>query len=142
MESLAILVATLFLIALMGGPIAIGITKIKTESNFLNFVRRVFHGLFVALSLWIGMMFFFSSDLSITPRLIGLYALIMGFVATSREYFPEVRIIAPLLERLGLKSGKNRNVNEQASSHHGPVMKWRRNGRSGGNDGHGPEGQH
>ena len=142
MESLALLVAILLLLALLGGPIAIGITWIKTESTALRIVRRVFHGLFVTLSLWVGMVFFFNGELPVMPRLIGLYALTMGYVAARREYFPDVRIIAPLLAKFGIKIGKDRNNNRPGSSHFGPVVKWRRNGDSGGNDGHGPEGQH
>ena len=142
MESLALVVAILMLIALLGGPIAMGITRVKTESIFLTIIRRIFHGIFVALSLWVGIIFFFSSELPLTPRLIGLYALVMSYIATRREYFPSVRIITPLLTKFGIKKGGNRNSNQPNSSRHGPMMKWRRSGKSGGNDGHGPEGQH
>ena len=142
MESLALLVAIMMLIALLGGPIAIGITRVKTEKTLLTVVRRVFHGFFVALSLWLGIIFFFSNELPLTPRLVGLYALVMSYIATRREYFPDVRIIAPLLAKFGIKIGKDRSGNEPGSSRHGPVMKWRGSGKSGGNDGHGPEGQH
>lgn len=144
MESLALLVASLMFIALLGGPIAIGMTMIKTESILSTIIRRVLHGLFVTTSLWVGLMFLFSGQLPITPRLIGLYTLIMSYIATRREYFPDVRIIAPLLAKFGVKLWKKqkRSGNEQGSSHFGPVLKWRRGGRSGRNDGHGPEGQH
>ena len=143
MESLALLVASLMFIALLGGPIAIGMTMIKTESIHSTTIRRVLHGLFVTTSLWVGLMFLFSGQLPITPRLIGLYTLIMSYIATRREYFPDVRIIAPLLAKFGIKIGKKQKQsgNEPGSSHFGPVMKWRRNGRFGRNDGHGPEGQ-
>lgn len=144
MESLALLVASLMFIALLGGPIAIGMTMIKTESIHSTIIRRILHGLFVTTSLWVGLMFLFSGQLPITPRLIGLYTLIMSYIATRREYFPDARIIAPLLAKFGVKLWKKqkRSGNEQGSSHFGPVLKWRRGGRSGGNDGHGPEGQH
>ena len=142
MESLALLVAILMLVALLGGPIAMGITRVKTENAFLTIIRRIFHGIFVALSLWVGIIFFFSSELPLTPRLIGLYALVMSYIATRREYFPDVRIIAPILTKFGIKIGKDRSSNQPNSSRHGPMMKWYRGGKSGGNDGHGPEGQH
>ena len=142
MESLALIVAILMLIALLGGPIAIGITRVKTEKIFLTVVRRIFHGIFVALSLWVGIIFFFSNELPLTPRLIGLFALVMSYIATRREYFPDLRIIAPLLAKIGIKIGKDRSNKERGSSRHGPIMKWRGGGKSGGNDGHGPEGQH
>ena len=148
MESLALLVSILLLVAFLSGPIAIGLTKIKTSSFVFTLIRRVFHGFFVAISLWIGMMFLINSDVSITVNLIGLYGLIMGYIAFRREYMPNVRIITPLLARFGFrKSSNNKSINnvrgeDGSTSRYGPILKWRRNGRSGGNDGHGPGGQH
>ena len=148
MESLAILVSILLLVAFLSGPIAIGLTKIKTSSFVFTLIRRVFHGFFVAISLWIGMMFLINSDVSITVNLIGLYGLIMGYIALRREYMPHLRIITPLLAKFGFrKSSNNKSINRrlgqgESTSHYGPILKWRRTGRSGGNDGHGPGGQH
>jgi len=147
MESLAVLVAILLLFAFLGGPIAIALTKIRTEHFILTIARRIAHGFFATISLWVGMMFFINTGLPLLVHLIGLYALSMGYIAFRREYFPDVRIIAPLLKRFGVNGrtrtaveGKDSSMNETASKH-GPVMKWRRHGSSG-RDGHGPEGQH
>jgi hypothetical protein len=74
-------------------------------------------------------------------HLIGLYGVVMAYIAIRREYFPEVRIIGPLLSQFGLRRNGSQRSSD-SSEQHGPVMKWRRNGRTGGNDGHGPEGQH
>ena len=147
MESLAVLVAILLLFAFLSGPIAIALTKIRTEHFILTIVRKIAHGFFATISLWVGMMFFINSGLPLSVRIIGLYSLCMGYIAFRREYFPDVRIIAPLLKRFGVNGrtrtaveGKDSSMNETASKH-GPVMKWRRHGSSG-RDGHGPEGQH
>lgn len=103
LESLALAVAIFMHIALLGGPIAMGITMLKTENIFLTNIRKIFHGIFVALSLWVGIIFFFRSELPLTPRLIGLHALVMSYIATRREYFPDVRVIAPLLTKFDIK---------------------------------------
>ena len=148
MESLAFLVAILLLFAFLGGPIAIALTMIKTEHFILTLLLRIAHGFFATISLWVGMMFLINSGLPLLVRLIGFYALSMGYIAFRREYFPGVRVIAPLLKRFGVNGrsrsavvGKDSEVAEPISKY-GPVMKWCRNGRTYGNDGHGPEGQH
>ena len=46
MESLAFLVVILLLFAFLGGPIAIALTKIRTEHFILTLVRRIAHGFF------------------------------------------------------------------------------------------------
>lgn len=147
MESLAGLVAILLLFAFFGGPIAIALTKIRTEHFIFTLVRRIAHGFFATISLWVGMMFFINAGLPLLVHLIGLYALSMGYIAFRREYFPGVRVIAPLLKKLGV-SGRSRTAiagedsdAAQSVSKYGPVIKWRRHGSSG-RDGHGPEGQH
>ena len=152
MESLALLVATLMAIALFSGPIAMALTKLNSSNFIITAIRRIFHGFFVAMSLWVGLMFFFDPGVPLVVNLIGLYGLVMGYIASRREYFPDVRIIAPLLARVGLKgfpqrlikgdSTQGKSGSSESGSRHGPVIKWRRDGRSGGNDGHGPGGQH
>ncbi|CAB4586390.1 unannotated protein [freshwater metagenome] len=152
MESLALLVAILMGIAFFSGPIAIALTKLNSSNFIITLIRRMFHGFFVAMSFWVGMMFAFNPGVPFVVHLIGFYGLVMGYIASRREYFPDVRIIAPLLARLGLKGFAPRQItgdstqgesgSGDSSSRHGPVIKWRRDGRSGGNDGHGPGGQH
>ena len=152
MESLALLVAILMVIALFSGPVAIALTKLSSNNFILAIIRKIFHGFFVAMSLWVGMTFAFNPGVPFVVHLIGFYGLAMGYIASRREYFPDVRIIAPLLARLGLNGLTRRQItgdstegesrNSDSGSRHGPVIKWRRNGRSGGNDGHGPGGQH
>jgi hypothetical protein len=144
MESLARLVVILMLSAFLGGPIAIGLTRIKTKNVLLTIVRRLIHAFFIAISVLVGAGLLINREVSLLIHLIGLYAVSMAYIALRREYFPDVRIIAPLLAKFGVKLWKKqkRSGNEHGSSHFGPVVKWRRGGHSGGNDGHGPEGQH
>ena len=144
MESLARLVVILMLSAFLGGPIAIGLTRIKTKNVLLTIVRRLIHAFFIAISVLVGAGLLINREVSLLIHLIGLYAVSMAYIALRREYFPDVRIIAPLLAKFGVKLWKKqkRSGSEQGISHFGPVVKWRRGGHSGGNDGHGPEGQH
>ena len=146
MESLAKLVALMVLTALLSAPLAILITLIQRKSTNLAVIvlRRILQGVFLALSLFFGLFFFFKLEMPPVIHAIGLYALVLTYIAIRREYFPDVRIIAPLLAKFGVKLWKKqkRSGNEHSSSHFGPVVKWRRGGHSGGNDGHGPEGQH
>jgi hydrogenase/urease accessory protein HupE len=147
MESLAILVAILFLIALLAGPIAIALSAVRGKSPFLNVIRKILHGFFVAMSLWVGLMFFSNPDLPFVVNLIGLFGLVMGYIALRREYFPDVKILAPLLAKFGFKTGSAKGLDDDApsggsNSRHGPRLKWPRSGGSSGKDGHGPGGQH
>ena len=141
MESLAYLVVILMMTVILGGPLAILITMIRTRNILLTILKRIIHGLIIAVSLMVGSTFLFNPEMPLPVHLIGLYGVVMAYIAIRREYFPEVRIIGPLLSQFGLRrNGSQRN--SDSSKQHGPVMKWRRNGRTGGNDGHGPEGQH
>ena len=147
MESLAIVVGILLLIAFLAGPIAIALTAVRTKSLIVNIIRKILHGFFVAMSLWVGLMFFSNPDLPFIVNLIGLFGLVMAYIAMRREYFPDVKILAPLLVKLGFKAGSGKALDDDApavgsNSRHGPILKWPRNSGSTGTDGHGPGGQH
>ena len=147
MESLAIVVGILLLIAFLAGPIAIALTAVRTKSLILNIIRKILHGFFVAMSLWVGLMFFSNPDLPFMINLIGLFGLVMGYIALRREYFPDVKIFAPLLAKFGFKAGSGKGLDDDApaggsKSRFGPILKWPRKGGSTGKDGHGPGGQH
>ena len=146
MESLAMRVAILFLIAFLAGPIAVALSAVRGKSLFLNVIRKILHGFFVAMSLWVGLMFFSNPDLPFVVNLIGLFGLIMGYIALRREYFPDVKILTPLLAKIGFKTGSGKGLHDDvpngvSNSRHGPLLKWPRNGGSTGKDGHGPGGQ-
>ena len=97
MESLAKLVALMVLTALLSAPIAILITLIQRNSTNLAVIvpRRILQGGFLALSLFFGLFFLFNLQMPLVIHAIGLYALVLTYIAIRREYFPDVRIIAP-----------------------------------------------
>ena len=115
MEGLAIIVAILFFLAIFCGPTAILIAKIKTHSPITLFIKRIFHGVFIALGTLVGAQWLLIPGLPIAPRLLGITSLCTCYIAIRNEYFPAFKI----LNRIGIKTG-----------------------RSNGKDGHGPGGQH
>jgi hypothetical protein len=142
MESLAVVVAILFLIDILAGPIAIALTwqrlinaitsQAKSVSTFLTIIRRLLHGLLVTLGGFVGTWLCF---IAVTPaKLFGLFSLITSYIALRREYFPNFHLLAIIGNKLGIR--------KVGPGEHGPSIKWKRNGRSSGNDGHGPGGQH
>jgi hypothetical protein len=142
MESLAALVAILFLTDILAGPIAIALTwqklvkavtsQSKNVSLVLNIIRRLLHGFLIAIGVFIGTWLCF---IAVTPaKLFGLFSLITSYIALRREYFHDFHLLAIIGNKLGLR--------KVGPGEHGPKLKWKKNGRSSGNDGHGPGGQH
>jgi hypothetical protein len=142
MESLAVLVAILFLVDILAGPIAIALTwqrlvnainsKSKNVSLVLTILRRIVHGFLITIGLFIGT---WLSFIAVTPaKLFGIFSLITSYIALRREYFPDFHLFAILGNKLGIR--------KVGPGDHGPKIKWKRNGRSSGKDGHGPGGQH
>ena len=131
MESLAIVVVMLFLIALLAGPISIGLSSRFIQSRLssqaslgiviLNLLRKAIHLILVAFGTLIGVQFLFIAGLPFIPRLIGLFSVVTCYIGLRREYFPDFFFMRDLIAKFGVS---------------------RKNGRSSGNDGHGPEGQH
>ena len=142
MESLAVVVVILFLIDILAGPMAIALTwqrlinaitsQSKGVSTVLTIIRRLLHGFLVTLGGFIGTWLCF---IAVTPaKLFGLFSLIASYIALRREYFPDFHLLAIIGNKLGIR--------KVGPGDHGPSLKWKRNGRSSGNDGHGPGGQH
>jgi hypothetical protein len=131
MESLAIVVIFLFLIAILAGPLSIALSSraVKSRLNsqaslgvvILNLIRKAIHLILVAFGNLVGVQFMFIAGLPLLPRLVGLFSVVTCYIALRREYFPEFFFFRELRAKLGVS---------------------RKNGRSSGNDGHGPEGQH
>ena len=131
MESLAIVVIILFLIALIAGPLSIGLSsqfvksRLDTKASLviviLNLLRKFVHLIFVAFGNLIGVQFLLISGLPLIPRLVGLFSIVTCYIGLRREYFPEFFFMRDLFAKFGVS---------------------RKNGRSSGDDGHGPEGQH
>jgi len=130
-ESLAFFVAVLFLIALLAGPLSIALSsqfvksRLETKSSLafviLNLLRKFAHFILVAVGNLIGVMWLFITELPLIPRLIGLFSVVTSYMGLRREYFPEFFFMRDLIAKFGVS---------------------RKNGRSSGDDGHGPEGQH
>ena len=131
MESLAIVVIILFLIALLAGPLSIGLSsqfvksRLDTKASLviviLNLLRKFVHLILVAFGNLIGVQFLFINGLPLFPRLVGLFSIVTCYIGLRREYFPEFFFMRDLFAKFGVS---------------------RKNGRSSGDDGHGPEGQH
>lgn len=131
MESLAYFVAILFLIALLAGPLSIALSsqfvksRLETKASLvivlLNLLRKFIHLVLVAFGNLIGIMWLLIAEIPLIPRLIGLFSVVTSYIGLRREYFPELFFIRDLFAKFGVS---------------------RKNGRSSGNDGHGPEGQH
>jgi hypothetical protein len=131
MESLAIVVIILFLIAMLAGPLSIGLssqfvksrldTKASLAIVILNLLRKFVHLVLVAFGNLIGVQFLLISGLPLIPRLVGLFSVVTCYIGLRREYFPEFFFMRDLFAKFGVS---------------------RKNGRSSGDDGHGPEGQH
>jgi hypothetical protein len=130
-ESLAIVLIILFLIALLAGPFSIGLSsqfvksRLETKTSLaiviINLLRKFVHLILVAFGNLIGVQFLFINGLPLFPRLVGLFSIVTCYIGLRREYFPEFFFMRDLFAKFGVS---------------------RKNGRSSGDDGHGPEGQH
>ena len=142
MEGLAYLVVIIFSIALFSGPFAIALTShrlvkfLNSKEGILwaivNVLRKIIHLLAISIGLFLGLSLV-AVDVTIT-KIIGVYAIVLGYIALRREYFPDFHLFATIGNKLGIR--------KVGPGDHGPAIKWKRNGRSSGDDGHGPGGQH
>jgi hypothetical protein len=142
MESLAYLVVIIFMVTLFSGPFAIALTShrlvkfLDSKEGLLwaiiNVLRKILHLLAVTIGAFLGMSLV---SMAVTiPKLVGIYAIVLAYIALRREYFPDFHLLATIGNKLGIR--------KIGPGEHGPKLKWKRNGRSSGNDGHGPGGQH
>jgi hypothetical protein len=142
MEGLAYLVVITLSIALFSGPFAIALTShrlvkfLNSKEGVLwaivNVLRKIIHLLAITIGLFLGLSLV-AVDVTIT-KIIGVYAIVLGYIALRREYFSDFHLFATIGNKLGIR--------KVGPGDHGPAIKWKRNGRSSGDDGHGPGGQH
>ena len=142
MEGLAYLVVIIFSIALFSGPFAIALTSHRLVKFFnskegalwaiVNVLRKIIHLLAITIGLFLGLSLV-AVDVTIS-KIIGAYAIVLAYIALRREYFPDFHLLATIGNKLGIR--------KVGPGDHGPAIKWKRNGRSSGDDGHGPGGQH
>ena len=142
MESLAYLVVIIFMVTIFSGPFAIALTADRLV-NFLdtkesavwaivNVIRKIVHLLAITIGTFLGMSLI---SMGVTgPKRIGIYAIVLAYIALRREYFPDFHLLAINGNKLGIR--------KVGPGDHGPKLKWKKNGRSSGDDGHGPGGQH
>jgi len=76
------------------------------------------------------------------PKLIGIYAIVLAYIALRREYFPAFYLTRYISSRLGFKSKVEPRIYSADGTEIIRAKKASRFGRSSGRDGHGPEGQH
>jgi len=142
MESLAFLVVIIFGITLFSGPFAIALTShrlvkfLNSKEGLLwaivNVLRKIIHLLAITIGAFLGLSLM---AMAVTvAKLVGIYAIVLAYIALRREYFPDFHLLATLGNKLGFR--------KVGPGDHGPKLKWKRNGRSSGDDGHGPSGQH
>ena len=142
MEGLAYLVVIIFSITLFSGPFAIALTShrlvkfLNSKEGVLwaivNVFRKIIHLLAITIGLFLGLSLM-AVEVTIT-KIIGVYAIVLAYIALRREYFPDFHLLATIGNKLGIR--------RVGPGDHGPKFKWKKNGRSSGDDGHGPGGQH
>jgi hypothetical protein len=142
MEGLAYLVVIIFSIALFSGPFAIALTShrlvkfLNSKEGVLwaivNVLRKIIHLLAITIGAFLGLSLM---AMAVTiSKIIGAYAIVLAYIALRREYFPDFHLLATIGNKLGIR--------KVGPGDHGPAIKWKRNGRSSGDDGYGPGGQH
>jgi hypothetical protein len=85
MESLALFVGILLLVLILSGPIAIGLTFIKTTKRSTNTLRRMFICQFSAIGIGLGVMLLLQG-IAIGAKLIAISAIAASGYALKREF--------------------------------------------------------
>ena len=143
MESLAYLVVIIFMVTLFSGPFAIALTsrrlvkflnsKESVPWAIVNVLRKIVHALTTIIGTFLGFSLMSMGGVTVA-KFFGAYAIVLAYIAVRREYFPDFHLLATIGNKLGLR--------KVGPGDHGPKLKWKKNGRSSGDDGHGPGGQH
>lgn len=85
MESLALLVGIILLTMILSGPIAIGLTFIRSANPTLNIIRRIIIALLCALGMGLGIGLILEG-VAIGAKLFALFAIVAGAYAVKREF--------------------------------------------------------
>jgi len=85
MESLALLVSIIFVVLILSGPLAIGLTFVKTTKRSTNTLRRVFICQFSAIGIGLGVMLLLQG-IAIGAKLMALFAIAASAFALKREF--------------------------------------------------------
>jgi hypothetical protein len=85
MESLALLVTIIFIVLILSGPLAIGLTFVKTTKRSMNTLRRIFICQFSAIGIGLGVMLLLQS-IPVGTKLLALSAIAVSAYALKREF--------------------------------------------------------
>ena len=85
MESLAFVVGVILLTMVLSGPIAIGLTFIRSANSTLNIIRRIIIALLCALGMGLGIGLILEG-VAIGAKLFALFAIAASAYALKREF--------------------------------------------------------
>jgi hypothetical protein len=85
MESLAFVVGVILLTMILSGPIAIGLTFIRSANSVLNIIRRIIIGLLCALGMGLGIGLMLEGVAS-GAKMFALFAILSSAYALKREF--------------------------------------------------------
>ena len=85
MESLALVVGIILLTMILSGPIAIGLTFIRSANSTLNIIRRIIIALLCALGMGLGIGLILEG-VAIGAKLFALFAIAASAYALKREF--------------------------------------------------------
>ena len=98
MESLAYLVVIILMTFILAGPLALLLTLLKPKNKALKITKRILQGIILALMFLASIEFILELN-----RPLGVYGLLMIYLALSREYFPNKKFLVTLLKNLTKK---------------------------------------
>ena len=85
MESLALLVTIIFVVLILSGPLAIGLTFVKTTKRWANILKRIFICQFSAIGIGLGVMLLLQG-IPVGTKLLALSAIAVSAYALKREF--------------------------------------------------------
>ena len=85
MESLALVVGTILLTMILSGPIAIGLTFVRSTNPALNIIRRILIVILSALGIGLGIVLILEG-VALVAKLLALAAIAAGAYAVKREF--------------------------------------------------------
>jgi hypothetical protein len=100
MQDLANFVLTLLLCALLAGPTAILISKIRTKSLIALLLKRSIQGIFILLGTVIGVIWIFIEGIPFFIHILGALSLITTAIAVRNEYMPKARFRRKVIKKM------------------------------------------
>jgi hypothetical protein len=85
MESLALVVGIILLTMILSGPIAIGLTFVRSANPVFNIIRRVLIVILSALGIGLGIVLILEG-VALGAKLFAIFAIVAGAYAVKREF--------------------------------------------------------